>query len=80
MNAFDKVCAFLTIPIGAVFMVLGVIGLFTGSSAHFTLPPILGVLPFFLGWSMCVTLAKLWSAKPRSRETNDLHDDPHRMS
>ena len=42
MNVFEKLCMVLTIPVGAIFMVLGVIGLFTGSNAHFTLPPIFG--------------------------------------
>jgi hypothetical protein len=61
MNGFDKLCACLSIPIGIVFMLLGIIGLFAGSGAHFTLPPILGCLPFFLGWSMSITLMKFWS-------------------
>ena len=60
MNVFDKICAVITIPIGAVFLALGAIGLFTGASANFTLPPVLGALPFFLGWAMCVTLIRFW--------------------
>lgn len=60
MSLFDKICACLAIPVGAVFMVLGIFGLFAGSRAHFTLPPVLGGLPFFLGWAMCVTLIKCW--------------------
>ena len=60
MNVFEKLCMVLTIPVGAVFMALGAIGLFTGSNAHFTLPPILGVAPFFLGFAMCVCLVKYW--------------------
>ena len=60
MTTFDKLCAILTIPIGAFFIVIGAIGLFTGSNAHFDLPPILGFLPFLLGWSMCVTLIRFW--------------------
>ena len=60
MNTFDKLCACLAIPIGAIFMLLGIVGLFTGARAHFTLPPLLGVLPFFLGWAMCVSLVKCW--------------------
>ncbi len=62
MNLFDKICAILTVPIGAAFIVIGAIGFFMGSSAHFTLPPIVGVLPFFLGWSMFVTLIRFWRA------------------
>ncbi|MCX6375597.1 MAG: hypothetical protein NTU88_06115 [Armatimonadetes bacterium] len=60
LSGFDKVCAALSIGVGVVFMGLGVIGLFIGASAHFTLPPILGALPFFLGWGMCVPLVKYW--------------------
>ncbi|MGJ8657488.1 MAG: hypothetical protein ACSHX6_13650 [Akkermansiaceae bacterium] len=60
MNKFDKICAVLSIPIGAVFMLLGVVGLFTGSRANFDLPPVIGFLPFFLGWAMCVTVIKFW--------------------
>ena len=51
MNTFDKICACLAIPIGAIFMLLGGFGLFVGSNAHLPLP-ILGALPFFLGWAM----------------------------
>jgi hypothetical protein len=60
MTSFDKFCALLTIPIGAFFVVMGAFGLFTGSNAHFALPPVLGFLPFLLGWSMCVTLIRFW--------------------
>ena len=60
MTVFDKICAVLSIPIGVAFMILGGVGLFTGAKAHFTLPPIIGVLPFFLGWGMCVPLIKYW--------------------
>jgi hydrogenase/urease accessory protein HupE len=60
MNIFEKICMVVTIPVGAIFMVLGVIGLFTGCNAHFTLPPILGAIPFFLGFAMCVCLVRYW--------------------
>jgi len=60
MTTFDKICAVLSIGVGAFFMVLGVIGLFAGANAHFTLPPLFGGLPFFLGWGMCVPLVKYW--------------------
>lgn len=71
MNKFDKVCAVLAIPIGGVFMILGIIGLFAGSSANFSLPPIIGVLPFFLGWAMCVTIIKFWKASDKSSDSFD---------
>ena len=78
MNLFDKICACFAIPIGLVFLVLGIFGFFAGSRAHFELPPILGGLPFFLGWAMCVTLIKFWrhsgSPEPDSHdEIVDLH-------
>jgi len=66
MTLFDKICAALSIAVGAVFMVLGVGGLFTGAKAHFTLPPILGALPFFLGWGMCVPLVWYWKMSSRA--------------
>ncbi len=78
MNTFDKICACISIPIGIVFMVLGVIGLFIGSNAHFTLPPILGGLPFFLGWAMSVTLIKYWnqSGNNPNRKDDILNPEP----
>ena len=72
MNAFDKICACISIPIGFCFLVLGAIGLLFGSAAHFTLPPILGGLPFFLGWAMSITLIKYW------RASKPTHDDDFR--
>jgi hypothetical protein len=70
MTTFDKICAALSISIGAIFMVLGVIGLFIGAKAYFTLPPILGVLPFFLGWGMCVPLVKYWRMSGKDPDAN----------
>lgn len=70
MNQFDKICAVLAIPIGIVFMFLGIFGLFTGSNANFTLPPVIGALPFFLGWAMCVTLIRFWRATNRLEESD----------
>ncbi|MHC4540897.1 MAG: hypothetical protein ACYTEK_24865 [Planctomycetota bacterium] len=65
MTTFDKVCAVLAIPIGIVFMILGAVGLFVGANAHFTLPPILGGLPFFLGWGMSIPLIRYWRISNR---------------
>jgi len=66
MTTFDKACASISILFGAVFMFLGVFGLFGGASASFTLPPGLGVLPFFLGWGMCVPLVKYWRSTDKA--------------
>ncbi|UCF13954.1 MAG: hypothetical protein JSU94_09570 [Phycisphaerales bacterium] len=67
MTTFDKACAVLAIPIGVIFMVLGAIGLFTGAKAHFALPPILGGLPFFLGWAMSIPLIRYWRISNKRR-------------
>lgn len=69
MTGFDKLCAVFAIPIGIVFMVLGAVGLFTGSKANFSLPPILGGLPFFLGWGMSIPLIRYWRISNRHRRT-----------
>ncbi len=71
MSTFDKLCAVLTIPVGFVFLILGGLGLFVGSSANFTLPPVLGGLPFFLGWAMSVTLIRFWRASNRVVEPDE---------
>ena len=71
MTIFDKMCAVLSIGIGVVFMFLGVIGLFIGASAHFTLPPVLGGLPFFLGWGMCIPLIKFWKMSGKNNSKAD---------
>lgn len=60
MSTFEKLCAALAICMGAILMILGVFGLFMGASAHFTLPPLLGALPFFVGYGICVPLARYW--------------------
>lgn len=60
MNTFDKICAVVSIPIGGALMILGVIGIFAGSSANFNLPPILGGLPFLVGWGACVIVLRHW--------------------
>ena len=50
MNVFDKLCAMSGFVLGLVFLVLGVLGLFNGCQANFSLPPGAGVLPAFIGW------------------------------
>jgi hypothetical protein len=79
MTTFDKVCAVFSIGIGAIFMVLGGIGFFIGSSAHFRLPPLLGGLPFFLGWGMCIPLIRYWkmSLQLHDRRADDEHQSPN---
>lgn len=64
MNAFDKLCAVGAFLLGLVFLVLGVLGLFAGCRAHFTLPPVLGVLPAFVGWGMVRAIWIAWQSRP----------------
>ena len=71
MTVFDKICAVLTIPLGFVLLVAGVVGIFTGASANFSLPPILGGIPILFGWAMSVTLIRFWL---RSSAASQRHD------
>ena len=52
MNGFDRFCAFFAALLGVALLVLGAIGLFVGCSAQFTLPPVVGVAPAFIGWGV----------------------------
>ena len=69
MTTFDKICAVCAIPLGILLMLLGGFGLFFGAKAQFTLPPILGVLPFFVGWAMSVTLIRFWRTPSPYRDS-----------
>ena len=60
LNVFDKICCVLAAIIGAIFIILGAVGFFLGSNAHFTLPPILGGLPLFLGWGIVKPIYVAW--------------------
>lgn len=62
MNLFDKTCAVAAFAIGVVFLILGVLGLFMGCKAHFTLPPVLGVLPALVGWGIVKPILVAWRA------------------
>jgi hypothetical protein len=63
MNAFDKICAVFAFAFGVVMVILGVVGLFAGSNAHFSLPPILGVLPALFGWGIVRAVYFGWQFK-----------------
>jgi hypothetical protein len=65
MNIFDKICAGLAFALGIGFLALGVFGLFLGCAANFTLPPIVGVLPAFVGWGIVRAVYLAW--KPPDR-------------
>lgn len=64
MNVFDKICAALAFALGAVFLVAGVAGAVFGCRAHFTLPPVLGVLPAFVGWGIVRAVYLAWRRPP----------------
>ena len=81
MNGFDKFCAVLAFLLGVVLLVLGVVGLFTGSGAHFTLPPVLGAIPALVGWGIVRAVMTAWKAPPSQRSEPELvtPEDEHRL-
>jgi hypothetical protein len=52
LNLFDILCVILALLLGVLMVIQGLLGLIWGSWAHFTLPPILGLVPFFFGWGI----------------------------
>jgi hypothetical protein len=60
MNIFDKICTGITFLLGLVFLVLGAFGLFKGCNAHFSLPPIWGIIPAFFGWGIIRSVLGAW--------------------
>lgn len=67
MNAFDKVCAVPAFLLGIVFLLLGALGLFAGCKANFTLPPVLGVFPAFVGWGILRAIYIGWNVSDDRR-------------
>jgi hypothetical protein len=67
MNAFDKVCAAVAFLLGVLLLMLGIVGLFAGSRASFTLPPILGGIPSLIGWGIIRSVMVAWKC-PRRHE------------
>ena len=61
LTGFEKFCAVLAFALGVGFMLLGVLGLFTGCSANFRLPPVVGVIPAFVGWGIIRPIMKSWN-------------------
>lgn len=74
MTLFDKICAVLAMMLAVVFLVLGAIGLFTGANANFSLPPVLGALPFFIGWGIFRSVTIAWHS---SNEAKDRASSSH---
>ena len=66
MNGFDKICAVPAFALGVVFLIFGTFGTFTGVKAHFSLPPLLGVIPAFVGWGILCSIYYAWNADHRN--------------
>ena len=62
MNAFDKLCAALAAVCGLILLILGAVGLLVGCKAHFSLPPVLGVIPAFVGWGIVRSVYFAWKS------------------
>lgn len=69
MSPFDRFCAGAAFLLGVVLMILGAFGLFAGCKAHFTLPPVLGVLPALVGWGIIRAVRVAWNAQPPQKPT-----------
>ncbi len=71
MNVFDKICAVIAFAVAIVFLVLGVLGIFMGCRFWFTLPPILGALPAFVGWGIVRSVWFAWKTPFRAPLTHE---------
>lgn len=60
LNGFDKFCCALAALLALAFLILGCLGLFMSVNAHFTLPPVLGVIPAFVGWGIIKAIYVSW--------------------
>ncbi len=64
MTTFDRICAATAGALGAVLLLLGIVGLFTGCKAHFALHPVFGVRPAFVGWGILKAVRVAWNVRP----------------
>ena len=76
MNPFDKICAAAAFLLGIALLLLGVVGIFTGCKAHFTLPPVLGVIPAFVGWGIVRAVYFAWNPPTRNEGPTETYDKP----
>jgi xanthosine utilization system XapX-like protein len=67
MNVFDRICALFAFAIGILAIVFGILGIFIGTRAWINLPPILGVLPAFVGWGIVRSVYFGWYSQGRDR-------------
>lgn len=58
LELFDQICILLAILTGTILCILGSFGIFFGSHANFSLPPIAGGLPFLVGWGILRSVQK----------------------
>jgi hypothetical protein len=75
LNGFDKFCAVIAFPLGVIFLILGALGVVLGCSAHFTLPPPLGILPAFAGWGIVRAIRIAWKASNRPDAAGSVYFD-----
>lgn len=60
MNRFDKICAIVAVPAGAFLLLVSVMMLFTGVHFEVRNHPLVAVVAFVLGWTLCITTARAW--------------------
>ena len=60
---------------GAMMLALGALGVVLGCSAHFTLPPPLGILPAFAGWGIVRAIRIAWKASNRPDSAGSVYID-----
>jgi hypothetical protein len=65
MTVFDKLCAAVAFILGLLFLVLGAMGLFIGCKANFSLGPVFGVIPAFVGWGIVRPIYLAWKQSQR---------------
>ena len=70
LSVFDRICAGLAFLLGIVLVVLGLLGLFFGCRANFTLPPVLGGLPALVGWGILKSVRVAWRSGKRPESSS----------
>jgi hypothetical protein len=63
MSSFDKLCGAMAFLLGGILLISGTFGLFAGCSASFTLPPVLGAIPAFVGWGIVRSVRVAWNVQ-----------------
>jgi hypothetical protein len=67
LTIFDKICVALAIVLGMVLSILGLVGTVFGCTAHFTLDPLVGILPLFFGWGIVKAGLVAWRLSDERR-------------